>query len=266
MWYLDGHHQTFADRSHPIPSIFKRFSGYNTPELAKHRKRSHVNMNADVLKKHASSLKSFLLSPWMKKDCWAVMKTAIEELTATIEFYVYELAEKNRAVKKHSGTLEVASDELSFRVLEVTNDSPVVLKSLTEALQSKQVYEPIFIRDFAPVDRRDRYTYVRLLERGLPVKCVLCTKSFGASIGNYQYIWKIPMHVTLECALRENQRIVADINSHLPKYHTQCMRREFISKFGLISPETKPYTLRQIYKELTGEMGMGSCVHTLHVV
>ncbi len=190
LWYLDGHHQTFADRSHPIPSIFKRFSGYNTPELAKHRKRSHVNMNADVLKKHASS---FLLSPWMKKDCWAVMKTAIEELTAAIEFYVYELAEKNRAVKKHSGTFEVASDELPFRVLDVTNDSPVVLKSLTEALQSKQVYEPIFIRDFAPVDRRDRYTYVRLLETGLPVKCVLCTKSFGASIGKFpcMSLWNV---------------------------------------------------------------------------
>jgi hypothetical protein len=180
------------------------------------------------------------------------MKTAVEELTAAIEFYVYELAEKNKAVKKHHGTDEVASDELSFSVLEVTNDFPIVLKPLVEALRCNQVYEPVFVREFAPVDRRDRYTYIRLLERGLPMKCVLCTKSFGASIGNYHYVWKIPVHVTLESALHENQAIVATINSHLPKYHTRCMRREFISKFGLISPKTSPYILRQIYKELTG--------------
>lgn len=33
LWYIDGHHHTFAGCSHPIPSIFKAFSGYNTPEF-----------------------------------------------------------------------------------------------------------------------------------------------------------------------------------------------------------------------------------------
>jgi len=42
LWYIDGHHQTFADQSHPIPPLFKSFVGYNTPELSKHRKRSHT--------------------------------------------------------------------------------------------------------------------------------------------------------------------------------------------------------------------------------
>ncbi len=44
------------------------------------------------------------------------------------------------------------------------------------------------------------------------------------------------------------------IFSELPKYHTRCMRREFISKFGTFSPSTKPYVLRQMYRELTGEL------------
>ena len=90
-------------------------------------------MSMDVLKKHASSLKSFLLSPWMKRGSWAPMKTAIEELTAAIEFYVYELTEKNKAVKKHHDAFEIASDELSFSVLEVINDFPIVLKPLVNA-------------------------------------------------------------------------------------------------------------------------------------
>ena len=59
LWYVDGHHQTLADRSHPIPAIFEAFKEYNVPELAKHRKRSHTNMNSDVLKKLATSRSSF---------------------------------------------------------------------------------------------------------------------------------------------------------------------------------------------------------------
>lgn len=47
----------------------------------------------------------------------------LEELLECTEFYAFELAEKNRAVKKHASTsVEVASDYLAFRVLNVTAD------------------------------------------------------------------------------------------------------------------------------------------------
>jgi len=99
LWYIDGHHQTFADRSHPIPSLFKSFVGYNTPELSKHRKRSHTNMSSDTLMKHALGLKTFLLSPWMKRPVWDTAKKGIEDLTEAIESYCFHLDEKNKAVK-----------------------------------------------------------------------------------------------------------------------------------------------------------------------
>ena len=67
LWYVNGHHHTFADRYHPIPSLFEGFTGYNTPELSK---RSHANLNADTLRSHAGSLNNFLLCPWMKKQGW----------------------------------------------------------------------------------------------------------------------------------------------------------------------------------------------------
>ncbi len=116
LWYIDGHHHTFSDRSHPIPSIFGAFSGYNTPELSKHRKRSHTNLSADTPQNflnigrghipiwvpiHWRNMKNFLLSPWMKKEKWATMKKATEELIESIEFYVFQLVEKNKAVKKN---------------------------------------------------------------------------------------------------------------------------------------------------------------------
>ena len=169
-------------------------------------------MNTDALRRHACGLKHFLLSPWMKSDRWATMKQAIEDLTESIESYVLELVEKNRSVKRRNeSSVGVASDDLSFHIVNVTTEYCSALKPLVEELESKDCYEPLFVRDFAPTDRHLRFTYIKHLEKGLPVKSVICTKSFGASVGNYHYIWKLPLHVSLENALSENQRIVSDI-------------------------------------------------------
>ena len=253
LWYLDGHHQIFADRSHPIPSLFKGFIGYNTPELSKHRKRSHTNMSSDALKSHACCLKAFLLSPWIKKPVWDTLRKGIEELTEAIESYCFELDEKRKAMKVHHNTPIVADDDLAFSVLKVTKDFPIILNPICEAVKEKGCYEPIAVRDFAPIDRRKRYAYVMQLERGLSVRCVMITRSYGSNIGNYRFLWRIPEHVTMENTLAENQRVVTKILQDLPTYHTRCMRQEFISKFGRISPTTKPVVLREIYRELTGE-------------
>ena len=37
--YIDGHHETLEARSCAIPTPFNTFTGYNTPEKSKHRKR-----------------------------------------------------------------------------------------------------------------------------------------------------------------------------------------------------------------------------------
>ena len=257
LWYLDGHHQTLANRSHPLPDIFKKFEGYNTPELSKHRKRSHTNMSIDVLKQHASSLKDSLLSPWMKQQKWQVVKKATQELAECIECYVSDLIEKNKSVKRHHQETmtaqAVATDNLVFKVVDFTNSYPAVLKPLVTVLEGKGNYEYVFVNDFAPVDRREHFTFIRKLEKGIPAKCVLFTKSYGSNIGNYLYIWKVPQHVTLESALTENQRIVSEITTKFPSYHTRSMRREFMSCIGRISPTTKPYVLREIYRQLTSK-------------
>ena len=43
LWYIDGHHDIFKSRSFPIPDCFDTFTGYNTPEASKHRKRQIGN-------------------------------------------------------------------------------------------------------------------------------------------------------------------------------------------------------------------------------
>ena len=120
----------------------------------------------------------------MKRPVWDTVRKGIEELTEAIESYCFDLDEK-KAMKIHNDTPVVASDDLAFSVLKVKSDFPVILSPICEALKGKDFYDPISVQDFAPVDRRERYAYIRQLERGLSVRCVMITRSFGSNVGNY---------------------------------------------------------------------------------
>lgn len=70
LWYIDGHRSVFENRSITILSTFKSFTGYNTPEISKHRKRAVGNMSYDVLVSHVAFLKESLLTSWLQQKRW----------------------------------------------------------------------------------------------------------------------------------------------------------------------------------------------------
>ena len=47
-WYIDGHGPTLSARGHGIPEIFKSFSGFNKPEIHRHRKRETSNLDCET--------------------------------------------------------------------------------------------------------------------------------------------------------------------------------------------------------------------------
>jgi len=53
LWYIDGHHHTLKEAGCPVPEMFSGFSGFNRPEISKHRKRSVMNMDSKILKRTA---------------------------------------------------------------------------------------------------------------------------------------------------------------------------------------------------------------------
>ena len=89
----------------------------------------------------------------MKIPVWDIVRKGIKELTEAIESYCFDLDDKKKAVKVHHDTPVVASDDLAFSVLKATNNFPVILNSICEALKGKDRYSPISVRYFAPVDR-----------------------------------------------------------------------------------------------------------------
>ena len=52
--YVDGYHNKLSERSCEIPVIFKQFSDFSKPEVSKHKKRSNLSLQGDVLHHTAS--------------------------------------------------------------------------------------------------------------------------------------------------------------------------------------------------------------------
>lgn len=60
--------------------------------------------------------------------------------TEAIESYCFELDEKRKAMKVHHDIPTVADDDLTFSVLKVTKDFPIILNPICEAVKEKGCY------------------------------------------------------------------------------------------------------------------------------
>ncbi len=96
------------------------------------------------------------------------------------------------------------------------------------------------------------YRYLKEIEKGMSVACVLYTHSTGGSILSQHCLWRVPVDFSVEDALTQNQRVIDKLKD-LPVYHTRAMRKEFISAYGRFMNNTKPVVLRAIYRDLTGD-------------
>lgn len=95
--------------------------------------------------------------------------------------------------------------------------------------------------------------YIQQLKDGLSKPCVLCTYSVGGPIGNYHFLWGLPPHITMEAALQENQHLVSKVQTDVPIYHHRYLKKQLISRFGLISRSSNLSLLREFYRQATGD-------------
>ena len=108
LWYIDGHHAAFENCSLPIPEILKSFSGYNNPELSKHRKRKVGNTNYDVSISRVSHLKESLPTSWIQQERWRTLHEIIDELATSLDDYTTYLHQQSRTVKQKQDSLSVS--------------------------------------------------------------------------------------------------------------------------------------------------------------
>ena len=92
LWLIDGHHDVFGERNLRIPACFSSFSGYNVPEMSKHRKRERTNMSASSLNVCAFALFGCLQGVYWEQGGWKSFKSNVETLALSLSKYTEYLS------------------------------------------------------------------------------------------------------------------------------------------------------------------------------
>ena len=170
LWLIDGHHDVFASRSCHIPSFFLKFVGYNRPERSKHRKRSISNLSRDKLLELAMRLQDHVTSSWIQLPEWETLKKHLMQLIESISSYCAYLAMRCKTMKLHHSSPEPVvnfSDAVNIQSVPPSPSVSPLVSVLDTAISNSAPYHRIHVNEFAPKDCRQRYLYIKELERGL---------------------------------------------------------------------------------------------------
>ncbi len=115
LWYIDNHHSTFNERSHKIPPIFDRFTGYNMPQVHKHRKCSAENLSSILLTDYSNKLFRCLQSCYWERSIWRNFKTDVEMLAKSMHDYASYLRDQSNVKLIDS---EVCVDEVTKKCVK----------------------------------------------------------------------------------------------------------------------------------------------------
>ena len=97
--YIDGHHDCLKRQAFPVPCIFAQFSGYNRPELSKHRKREFTNLEKSTLRSLSSHLFFCLQDQYWERENWRALKDDMVTLAQSISGYAEYLDCSNKRSK-----------------------------------------------------------------------------------------------------------------------------------------------------------------------
>jgi hypothetical protein len=257
-WYLDGHHHVFERVRCPISAVFGSFTGYNVPELSKHRKRLTRNISADVLCDFAISLSLILNENYWERNHWMNIKQHFLDLCSSLSSYSDYLVSKNKKSKenhKSSTAIREFSEHLHLKFLSPSSSMclPSSLQAIDDLVLNLPTYTYTQIDDLLPANSLQKCRLMNLLNStGLSCPSMLLTYSPGGSIANLHSIWQLPQEHDPTVYFDKSQSQVEEIKKVLPQIHTRAMRKAMFRKFGHISSGVKPSALRYFYRELTG--------------
>ncbi len=261
LWYIDGHHSAFSRQACPIPSVFGAFQGFNRPELHGHRKREHTNMSRVDLCSYTQAVYRCLLSDYWGCGKWIALKAEVEQLVNSVSKYSDSLGEHLKRMKEvHASDTPVRklSDWVSYCFIDVARSVSSSLHSVDAIIQGYPSYQPLLVNEQSPSDARRRYNFLQELKHGLSIPVVHLTYKAGNNVGDLHYIWHGDHAETSTAVLERSLGVVETLRPNFATFSTRAMRKAMFTKFGRISPVTKPSVLRCYYRELTGDRGAAS--------
>lgn len=105
------------------------------------------------------------------------LQESVDNLAMSLDDYTIYLRQQTKVVKDQQSSLSVG-DSGTVKVLPVNVSESVSgrIEPLFTALQEKPVYHKVAVNSFAPMDPKQKYTYIRDLEKGLPIPTI-CSHS-----------------------------------------------------------------------------------------
>ena len=259
-WYLDGQYDKINDnvnKDNSVPSVIvKKFSGFNLPQLHKHRKRVLVNLSAEKLEKMCIKVKEVRqCMPFFQEESWKNTSFMVFRLLSSIDEYVLYLRSKSKLVKIAQCTPRSNFEKKAN--VSVLKSNPGVknqaLRKLDNKLNETAVLTPICVREELPagLDRKQVYGLTQeLKEKGLSSKCVYYVYNSGGPKPNLHFVWKVDEVDDESNLINKCCSLVRQIEREIPIYKRRITKREFMNAFGFVS---NPVALRGIFRELTGD-------------
>ena len=255
---MDGHHEKLKRQSAPIPDYFGRFTGYNLPELSKHRKRQHTNLSSSILKSLSSSLFQNLQASFWNNVSFRQLQKHTQLLAQSMANYSDYLSSQNKTMKNLNAKpvpVRQLSNALTLKHVPASTSVPLGrFNSLIAAVEKRKDFDHLFLNDFTPALPKPWYEYMQSLERnGLPSPVMLLTHSSGNNTGNLHFLWKVSVGAAAKECFHNSLTTIKQVKPLLLQFHTRAMREAMFEKFGRVSPGVKPAILRLFYRDLTGD-------------
>jgi hypothetical protein len=264
LWYLDGQYPKIENElplQLKFPKDFrKRFSGFNQPELTKHRKRKLENLSEQKLSKLSIDVREVIQAlPCMDRMPWAPIKIELHQMLEVVEAFI--LKQKVQSKRVLLSQLTVPSIESRLEKETKVKELPVkkggsisaMLVSLDNQMKQSGNYQHIQVRQFLKpdLDRKRIYDIIELLRTdGLSVKCVLYTHHTGGNKPSYHFIWKLLPNESSGVLLEKCTQLILRIKEEMPTYIRRITKREFSNAYGFV---TNRVTLRNIFRTLTSD-------------
>ena len=253
LWHIDGQHAKLQAQQAVIPKCFLRFCGYNNPTS---RKQKPHRLDQAKLSSLADDLYDMLEQPWMCTQRWQEIKKDIVTLADSLRKYGDYLKHQSEVVSANHERQEPVRDVSTCSSPQLLPVKPALrvtdatkYEKLMQELTSKDEYMPVFLNEFLPSDKRDRYQFIQTLKEGLPIRAMLYTHSSGNNAGNTHFMWRVPDEQSESEVLARSASVILKVQEQIPHFHTRAMRSRFIQVFGLVT-DVKPAILREMYRQL----------------
>ena len=254
LWTLDPHHKSFQDRSILLPTAFSIFQGYNDWQKKKQKK---PQLTQSTLDHHIGQLSEFLMQPWFCKPRFQALRSHVDDLVNSMSKYKAYLEQHNtKMARVHSSPEPVRSADTSFVLQTISKaDHPTdsCYVDVEKALDSLDFYDPVFLNDYAPLDRYQRRHWLDKISCQFPI--MVYRFAHGSSVGTMCFAWKINTDTVDQTAVSQT---VSKLNSSQNVYAMRAMRKEFLEKYNHLCTTSKA-VLRSMYKSLVGDSSASSC-------